>query len=79
MNAMDGACSRHKRQETFIEVLVGKLDGETPLGILTHRYENNIKMCVREVGWTAMDWIDLAQDRDRWRAHIKAVMNLRVP
>jgi hypothetical protein len=40
---------------------------------------DNIKMDLREVGWEGRDWIDLAQDRDRWKAHVNAVMNLRVP
>jgi hypothetical protein len=42
-------------------------------------WEDNIKMDLQEVGWGGMDWIDLAQDRDRWRALVSAVMNLRVP
>jgi hypothetical protein len=44
-----------------------------------HIWEDNIKMVLQEVGWGGMDWIDMAQDRDRWRALVSAVMNLRVP
>jgi hypothetical protein len=44
-----------------------------------HRWEDNIKIDLQEVGWGGMDWIDMAQDRDRWRALVSAVMNLRVP
>ena len=59
--------------------LVGKPDGKRPLGRPRHRWEDNIKMDIREVGCGGMEWIDLAQDRDRWRALVNAVMNLRVP
>jgi hypothetical protein len=59
--------------------LVGKPEGKRPLGILRRRWENNIKMDLREVGWGGMDWINLAQDRDRWRALVNAVMDLWVP
>jgi hypothetical protein len=59
--------------------LVGKPDGRRPLGRPRRRWEDNIKMDLREVGWRGMDWINLAQDRDRWRALVNAVMNLRVP
>jgi hypothetical protein len=58
--------------------LVGKPDGRRPLGRPRRRWEDNIKMDVREVGWGGMDWINLAQDRDKWRALVNAVMNLRV-
>jgi hypothetical protein len=47
---------------------VGKLEGKRPLGSPTRRWEDNIKMDLREIGWGDMDWIDLAQDRDQWRA-----------
>jgi hypothetical protein len=59
--------------------LVGKPEGRRPLGRPRRKWENNIKMDLREVGWDGVDWIDLAEDRDRWRALVNAVMNLRVP
>ena len=67
-----------KRKEAY-KVLVGKTEGKRPLGRPRRRCENNIKMDLQEVGWEGMDWIDLAQDRERWRALVKVVMNLRVP
>jgi hypothetical protein len=60
-------------------VLVGKPEGRKPLGRPRRRWEDNIKMEHREVGWDGIDCIDSAQDRDRWRAFVNAVMNLRVP
>jgi hypothetical protein len=53
--------------------------GRRPLGRPRRRWGDNIKMDLREIGWGGMDWINLAQDRDRWRAVVNAVMNLRVP
>jgi hypothetical protein len=60
-------------------ILVGKPGGKRPLGRPRRRWENNIRMDLREIGWGGMDWIDLAQDRDQWRALVNTVMNLRVP
>jgi hypothetical protein len=60
-------------------VLVGRSEGRTPLGRPRHSWEDNIKMYLQDVGRGGMDWIDMAQDRDRWRAVVSAVMNLRVP
>jgi hypothetical protein len=60
-------------------VLVGRPEGKTPLGRPRRRWEDNIKMALQEVGCGGMDWIDLAQDRDRWRSLVSVVMNLRVP
>ena len=56
-----------------------KPEGKRPLGRPRRIWEDNIKMDLQEVGFVGMDWIDLAQDRDRWRSFVTAVMNLRVP
>jgi hypothetical protein len=58
---------------------VGKPEGKRPLGRLRRRWVDNIKIDLREIGWYAMDWIDLAEDRHQWRALVNTVMNLRVP
>jgi len=60
-------------------VLVGKPEGKRPNVRARRRWEDNIKVDLQEVGSEVMDWIDVAQDRDRWRALVNAVMNLRVP
>jgi hypothetical protein len=58
---------------------VGKPEGKRSLGRPRRRLEDNIKMDLREIGWSSMDWTDLAQDRDQWRALVNTVMNLRFP
>jgi hypothetical protein len=60
-------------------ILVGRPERRRPLGRPRLRGEDNIKMELQEVGWEGVDWIDMAQDRDRWRALANAVINLRVP
>jgi hypothetical protein len=60
-------------------ILVGMPEGKRPLGRPRHRWEDNIRMDLGHIGWGGMDWIDLAQDRDQWRALLNMVMNLRVP
>jgi len=60
-------------------VLVGNPEGERQLGRPRHRWEDNIKMDLQELAYRGMDWIDVAQDRGRWRALVSAVMNLWVP
>jgi hypothetical protein len=59
--------------------LLGKTEGKRPLGRPKHRWVPNIKMDFREIGWSGMDWFDLAQDSDHWRAVVNTVMNLCVP
>jgi hypothetical protein len=58
---------------------VRKPEGRKPYGRTRRRWEDNIKIDLREVGWDGINWIDLAQDRDRWRAVFNTVINLRVP
>jgi hypothetical protein len=58
---------------------VGKPEGKRPLGRPKHRWMDNIKMNFREIGWSVMDWISMAQDRDQWRALVNTIMNLRIP
>jgi hypothetical protein len=59
-------------------ILLGKPEGKRPLRRPRRRWVGNIKMDLRETGWDGVDWIELAQDRDQWRAIVNMVMNLRV-
>ena len=65
-------------RRSIYRVVVGKSEGNRPLGRPRCRWEDNIKMDLHEVGFGVMDWIELAQDRDRWVALVNVVMNLRV-
>jgi hypothetical protein len=75
---MGGACSAEGDRRGVYKVLVGKPEEKRPLERPRRRWDDSIKMDLQEVGCGGMDWIGLAQDRDRWRAIVNAVMNLRV-
>jgi hypothetical protein len=75
---MGGAYSADGEDRGVYRVLVGKPEGNRPLRIPRLRWEDNIRMDLKEVGCGDIDWIGLAQDRDRWRVLVNAVMNLRV-
>ena len=74
---MGGACSAYEGEERRIEGFGSRPKGKSPLGRPRRRWEDNIKMDLQEVGCGGMDWNELAQDRDRRWALVKAVMNLR--
>jgi hypothetical protein len=73
-----GHVARLGEERGLYRVLVGKREGKRPLGKLRRRWEDNIKMDPQEVGCGVIGWIGLAQDRNRWRALVNALMNLRV-
>jgi hypothetical protein len=76
---MGRACSTNGEKRNAYTILVGKPEGKRPLGRPRRRWVDSIKMELGEIGWDGMDWIDLAQNRDQWRALVNTVMNLRVP
>jgi hypothetical protein len=67
------------KKRNVYRLLVGKPEGKRPLGRPRHRWMDNIKMDLLEIGLNVVDWIGLAQDRYRWRALVNSVMNLQVP
>ena len=69
--------ARNGERSGVYRVLVGKSEGKKPHGRPGRRWEDNIKMDIQELGYGGMDWMELAQDRDRWRALVNGVMNLR--
>ena len=73
-----GHVARMGERRGVYKVLVGKSEGERPLGRPRHRWEDNIKMDLQEVEFGGMDWVELAEDRCRWPALVNVVMNLRV-
>ena len=74
-----GHVARMGEERGTYRVLVGKPEGKRPLGRPRHRWVDNIRMDLQEVGYGSVDWIGLTQDRDRWRTLVSTVMNLRVP
>ena len=76
---MSWTCGAYGRGEVVYRVLVGKPEGKRPLGRPRRRWVDNIRMDLQEVGCGYMEWIGLAQDKDRWPTLVSAVMNLRVP
>ena len=74
-----GHVARMGERRGVYRVLMGKPEGKRRLGRSRRRWEDNIKMDLQEVGYGDVDWIELAQDRDKWRELVNAVMNLRVP
>jgi hypothetical protein len=71
--------ARMVEKRNACRTLIGKPEGKRLLGRPRRRWVGNIKIKLRDLGWGGMDWIDLAQDRDQWRALVSTVMNLRVP
>ena len=78
-NEMGWACNTYGERRGVYRVLVGKPEGKRTLGRSRRIWGDNIKMDLQEVGCEGMDWIELVQDKDRWGALVKAVMNFRVP
>jgi hypothetical protein len=76
---MGRVCSAYGEKRNAYRILVGKPEGKRPLGRTRRRWEDNIKMDLRNIGWGDMDWIDLDQDRDQLKALVNTVINLRVP
>jgi hypothetical protein len=74
-----GHVARMGAKRNAYRILVGKPEGKRPLGRLRRRWVDNIKMDLREIGGDGLDWINLAEDRDQWRALVNTVMNLQVP
>jgi hypothetical protein len=74
-----GHVARMGEKRNAYRILLGNPEGKRPLGRPKRRWVDNTKIDLREIGWEGGDWIDLAQDRDQWRALVRAVMNLRIP
>jgi hypothetical protein len=77
-NEVGRTCGTHGREEECVQGFDGKATRKEPLGRARHRWEDGMRMVLKEIGCGSVDWIQLAQDRDRWRAVVNTVMNLRV-
>jgi hypothetical protein len=75
---MDRACSTNGEKQNAYEILVRKPEKKRPIGRPRRKWVHNIKIYLREIGWNGMDWMDLGQDKDQWRALVNKVMNFRV-
>jgi hypothetical protein len=78
-NGIGGACSTHGEVCNAYKIFVGKPEENRSIGRPRRRWENNIRMGLKEIAWEGMDLTHLAQDRDRWRALVNTVMNFRIP
>jgi hypothetical protein len=76
---VEGTCSTHGDERVVYRVLVVRPEGKRSLGRPRRMWDDNIKMDLREIGIDGANWIGLARDRDRWRAFVSTVMNLRIP
>jgi hypothetical protein len=76
---LEGHVARMREKRNACKLLVGKPERKRPLGRPRRRWMDNIRMDLVELGWGDVDWIGLTQDRDRWRALVNSVLNLRVP
>jgi hypothetical protein len=74
-----GLVARMGEKTNAYRLLVGKLEGKRPLGRPRRRWVDNVRMHLGEVGWGGVNWIGLAKDRNRWRALVNSVLNIRVP
>jgi hypothetical protein len=74
-----GHVARRGEKRNAYRILAGKPEGKISLGRPRRRWVDNIKIELRDIGWDGADWMDIAQDRDQWRALVNAVLNLRVP
>jgi hypothetical protein len=76
---MGGACSTNGEKRNACRILVGKPKGSRPLLRPRHRWVNNIKMDLREIGWDGVDWIDVTQNRNEWWVLVNTVVKIQVP
>jgi hypothetical protein len=76
---MGGACITNGEKRKPYRLLMGKPEGKRPLGRPSCRWVDNIKMDLEDIGWSGVDWIGLAQDRDKWRGLVNAILNIRAP